>query len=775
VALSIAVGVFAVGAIATSQVVLSRDLAESYLATNPANATIFAVDRFDDDLVETVERIPEIAEAEARRSVMARIQVGPDEWRALRLIAIPDYNQIKIDQIAPEAGAWPPPNNEMLIERGALGLTNAQVGETVLVKAPDGKERPMRIAGLVHDLTAQMFIFDGTAYGFITFDTLEWLGESRDYDELRIVVAGPTDDRAYIQRVADRARDKIEASGREVMFVLVPEPGKHVLDFLIQAIAVIMGALGVLSLLLSGFLVVNTISALLTQQTRQIGMMKAVGARTGQVMQMYLVTVVIFGLLALLIAVPLGVAGAYYFSRYVAGFLNFDVENFRLPAEVLALQVGVGLLVPLIAAFVPILLGVRVTVREAISEYGLGKGHFGTSRIDRLLMRTQWLRLSRPLVLSLRNTFRRKGRLALTLMTLTFAGAIFIAVFSVRASLLDTLDSWLDYFQYDVGVRFDRDYRLERVIREALKTPGIVTAEAWGFYNGRRLRPDDTDSDSIVIFAPPAETKLIKPTLVAGRWLQAEDRNAVVVNTLFLRDEPDVALGHEIILKINGREETWQVVGVVSGGALMATVFVNYPYFAEVAHDVNRAQWVFAISEQHDLAYQTQVARAMERHFEHIGLRVSLVAMMEEERAETEAIFQVIVVMLLLMAVLLAIIGGLGLMGTMSVNVLERTREIGVVRAIGASDGAVQWLFIVEGILIGLLSWLIGSVLAYPIGLLLSSAVGTQFLGTSLHYTFSIGGVVVWLVTVVVLSAVASFLPAWNASRLTVREVLAYE
>jgi putative ABC transport system permease protein len=127
------------------------------------------------------------------------------------------------------------------------------------------------------------------------------------------------------------------------------------------------------------------------------------------------------------------------------------------------------------------------------------------------------------------------------------------------------------------------------------------------------------------------------------------------------------------------------------------------------------------------------------------------------------------------MAVLLAVVGGLGLMGTMSINVLERIREIGVIRAIGASDGAVQQIVIVEGVLIGLLSWLMGVVIALPVSMLLSQVVGELILQDALTYTFSVSGALLWLVIVVTLAALASFLPARNASRLTVREVLAYE
>jgi putative ABC transport system permease protein len=140
-----------------------------------------------------------------------------------------------------------------------------------------------------------------------------------------------------------------------------------------------------------------------------------------------------------------------------------------------------------------------------------------------------------------------------------------------------------------------------------------------------------------------------------------------------------------------------------------------------------------------------------------------------------EVTFSAVIVLALVMAGLLALVGGLGLMGTLSINVLERTREIGVMRAIGASDRSVARIFIVEGVIIGVISWVLGSVLALPLGQTLSVGIGMAFLQAPLRYAFAWSGVAIWLVAVLVLSAVASFLPARNASRLTVRDVLAYE
>ena len=127
------------------------------------------------------------------------------------------------------------------------------------------------------------------------------------------------------------------------------------------------------------------------------------------------------------------------------------------------------------------------------------------------------------------------------------------------------------------------------------------------------------------------------------------------------------------------------------------------------------------------------------------------------------------------MAALLAVVGGLGLMGTMSINVLERTREIGVLRAIGASSRAVLQIVIVEGVLIGVLSWAFGTLLALPLGKFMSDAIGNAFLRAPLSYVFSWTGALVWLGAVIVLGTIASLLPARSATRLSVREVLAYE
>jgi putative ABC transport system permease protein len=691
----------------------------------------------------------------------------------------------------PQSGTWPPAKHEILIERSALLLIEAQSGDTVRIKLANDTVREMQIVGTTHDPVQLPARFDGAPYGYVSFDDLEWLGEAYGFNELHIVVDHPEDkrstprsssvDKVWVQQVIDRVKDKAERAGYAVPVTTTFDPGELPMFDVLQAILALSGVLGILSLFLSVFLVVSTVSALLAQQKRQIGVMKAIGGSTTQIFGMYLVMVVAYGVLALAIAVPLGIVGARALSQLLAGFFNFDLTSMQVPPQALLVQLIVGLVLPALASLPPFLSNLRMSAVEAMSNYGLGRGRFGRSLIDRMLSGTNlWFARQlaiRSLLLSVRNTFRSRGRLALTLITMTLGAATFIGVFSVRASLTQTVSDLIQYMHFDVMISFDRSHRAEKVQGQALGVPGTTRTDTLLQFSAIRVRPDGTESPGMNMFAIHIDdTSLIRsPAISQGRWLLPQDENAVVMDSGLLQKEPDLGLGDEIVFKINGHERPFKIVGISVGSTFASFIYSNYAYVARVSNRVGETDALLVTTLEHDADSQEAGSTALQERFQNLGVGIRSAYTFGSMRSQTEVIFDAIVALLIVMAILMALVGGLGLMGTMSINVLERTREIGVLRAIGAPNRGVAQIFIVEGVAIGVMSWLLGSILAIPIGKGLGLAIGTAIMGVPLTFSYSIFGLWLWLIIVIVLSALASFIPARNASRLTVREVLAYE
>ncbi|NJP05534.1 MAG: FtsX-like permease family protein [Chloroflexaceae bacterium] len=271
----------------------------------------------------------------------------------------------------------------------------------------------------------------------------------------------------------------------------------------------------------------------------------------------------------------------------------------------------------------------------------------------------------------------------------------------------------------------------------------------------------------------PSPLAPIEPRL---RWLLPADENAIVVSANLLNDEPDLAIGDDMVLTINQREISWTIVGAFQGLGNAPIAYANADYFDRKVRQVGETrQILLTIEPSGNSAAQAQVATQVEELFRSRGIRVSDTTTATALRELNERQFNIITLLLTIMALLIALVGGMGLAGTMSINVLERTREIGVMRAIGASDGTVLQLVLVEGLFIGLFSWAIGGLLAFPLSQFLSNQVGQLFTGAPLIYTFSVDGLITWFFGVIFLSVVASGLPARNAIRLTVRDVLAYD
>jgi putative ABC transport system permease protein len=542
---------------------------------------------------------------------------------------------------------------------------------------------------------------------------------------------------------------------------------------------------------LSGFLITSTLQSLLGQQVQQIGIMKSVGARWMQVAGIYMALIFIFGVIAFVVAAPLVQQVSFFVLNMISSYMNFVLQGQRIILPAVILQAVLALGMPQIAAWAPIWKGTRISVQEALSGVSAGspgakKGAHPQSKAAEAAPRqtggiknTFTRVLSRPMLISLRNTFRRKGRLALTLLTLTLGGAIFIATFNVQVSMNKYIDQVSQYFLSDVSVTLDRPYRVAQVQGLLAGVPGVGRVEGWATASCQLLQEDGSAGDRVGLLAPPAGSSLVKPVVTAGRWIQPGDRNAITLSDMFTNRYPDLKVGDTLELQVNGKKTDWKVVGFfrLAGKNGGFTAYTSYDYLSGLTGMSNRAIIYQVVAAQPNLTpeAQDQMAEAIEAKLKTAGMEVSDLTTGSYMSDVAGSGFGILTLVLLFLAILTAMVGSIGLAGTMSMNVMERTREIGVLRAIGASDRTLIKMVLVEGMLIGAISYVLGAVLAFPISKLLSDGISQAIFDAPSTLGFTPLGFGIWLALVIVLSFFASVIPARSASRLTIREVLAYE
>jgi putative ABC transport system permease protein len=758
VVLAIALGISAFAAILSSYAILTRELDQGYLATNPASA-VLRVDSADDDLVKAILQNPEVSDAEPRRTISGQIKAGPVQWRNLVLFVVQDYGNIRVSKLVPEDGAWPPATGEILIERDAFQVAKASIGDAVTVKTANGVEQPLVISGRVHDVGQAQARMENIVYGYINLATLVQLGEEPRLNQINLLVAQNRFDEAHIRRVVGDVEALIKTRGHQVLRVDIPRPGKHPHSDLTGIMLLAMSSFGLFVLVLSGILVINLLTAMMASQIRQIGVMKAIGGTRWQIARIYFVQALFLGIAAVIVSVPLGILGSRALCRSMAVFLNFDINSFAVPFWVYLLVALIGIAAPLIAAAWPIWRGTAAPVRVALSDFGLSQTNFGANAFDRALTRIGGT--FSLVALAIRNSFRRRARLVLTLLTLTAGGLFFLAALNVRSSMINTLDHMFAARKSDLTVSLAKAYEFEKIQKAVSKTSGVTRAEGWftteGSYGDLRIG----------IVALPPDTQLLEFDIIEGRRLMPGETDAIVINNALAGRDPRMRVGDSVTLRIGADEKTWRIVGLAREA--FSPMAVGYIPLTGMVNSLRLAL------DNTDPDSITTLKAELDRNLEQQAVRARAGSTKSESRYGFDQHMLMIYVFLIVTSAIVGGVGGLGLMTTMSLNVLERRREMGVMRALGATPRLVWLMIVSEGIVIGLLSWAIAALLAWPISKAIGDFMVQVMFRSGLDFTFEPLGLVIWLLVSIGLSGLASFLPAWKASRTTVREALAYE
>ena len=775
VVLTIAVGVLAVGMITASNTLMIRQMTLAQSSSQPSNIILGLRGTIDDATVKSLERLPGVDGAQGVANLGLRWKPTLDaNWQSASIVALNDYQRQQFDLVQLRTGRWPS-TGVLAVEFDQAGPYQVPALGGKIYFEVNGRPKPMTIGGTVRDPQQFPPPFGNQVTFYATRDQLVLLGGSRDFSEVKLGI--PSYTKAQAQQTADLVTQRLKKLGVTVGSTTLQDPLRHPVQDIMDGVGLVLIVMAAMSLGLSTILVINTINAVIAQQIPQIGIMKTIGGLSPRIATIYLAGVAVYGVLSLALAVPLGALGADAMARWMLSIINVPAAPFVVLQRSVLYQLGAGLLTPLLSGFYPVLQGVSISVREALNAYGLGQGHYGARLLDRIFGGLR--RLPRMVLLALRNTFRRPGRVLLTQITLVAAGATFMMVISTHYSFNETILQIFRGFGYDVIIGFNQAQRVDKIVPMIEARPDVARVEMWEFLGGKASVPGSSGPGSgydIALRAIPSDTQLFTPVLTGGRNLMPSDGHGLLLNQKLARTM-GLGLGDRITLDLgNSGKSTWTIVGLIFdlAGRNQNTAYLYRDVLNTETNQVGRATVAEIRGTVKTLEAQTAMEQDLRDYFQqqHIGLGFSNTAIKSFNQSNAQ--FSILTTLLLIMTFLIAVVGSFGLSGTLSINVLERRREIGVMRAVGASSADVAFIFVSEGLLLGLISWAV----AVPISLL-AGRYFVEALGTVINfpavYHYSPTGLWIWLAIVFTLSLFASWLPARRATRISVRESLAYE
>lgn len=763
---AVVVALAALGAVLGAYAVLTREMAANYLGTEPAHATLEIRGDITPQLLAAARRHPGVAVAEARDVLQARARVG-DEWRPVLLFAVDAFPATGVSRFLPRQGSAAPEPGSVLLEHTATGVLASQIGGRLVLKTTHGAPREVLVSGLVHDPGLAPAWQERSGYVYLDRATLRQLGEGGTLHELRVRFRDTPETMAAVQAAAESLAQALQRDGHTVLELRVPPPRQHPHQRQMTTVLLLLLAFSVMTLVLAAVLVANTLAALLARQVREMGVMKTLGANTPQLARLYLVLVALVGLAAWLVALPLGLLGTRVFSGAVANLLNLTLTQATPPWWVVALQVAAALSVPLLVAAVPVWSACRVTVREALDRHG-ASGVRLRQRISR------WPQ-------ALRNVLRKPARLGLTLGLLAVGGAMFMSALNVSDSWQATIDKVYQTRHYDVEVRFHEAEPLRW--RERLgQLAGVRQVEAWGYSPAAFARPGKIDVSraypdrghgAFAMMAPPPDTHMVSFPLRVGRWLQNGDTDAVVLNHAAMAQQPQLKIGDRVLLSWAGQARAWRLVGVVEEIGAAGVAYVSQQAFAQASGGERGARMLRLATDAATPEQRAQRIRQIEAALIDGGAGVESVQPLSELRNAMGEHIVILIRALLALALVMAAVGGLGLTSTLGINVLERTRELAVMKTLGATRRRLIGTILGEAQIVSAVSVVLAFLLALPLTWVLDAMIGRLGFVAPLPFVVSPWAVLSWLLGVLLLSAAAAWLPARRAAELPIALALA--
>lgn len=674
-------------------------------------------------------------------------------------------------------GAFPTPGqNEVMIERRMADRYGLAIGDTLVVRllsqlqgepgtAMAVPEATWTISGIVYH---PYVIENGNRSIYALYEDVQTIASTEYYSwiQMRMTDFFLAWEQEYVIKAFIEENTPYEVTGT---WVNDPEHSDYVVEM--EDWISTLRALAIIAMLVSSFLVVTVITTIVIEQKRQIGVMKSMGATRVDNFRIYTGIAVVYGVIGTIPGVLLGIPAAYLLAVKVAPLMGVLIDSFDVSITGVLTGAIMGILMPFFAALLPVLLGTRVTILEAITDFGI-TSRYGYGLAARLI---RILPLPMAMRQALANIYQKKWRLVMTGITLTLAVGAFMAVTGVFISMDDALDDIFATFNTDLGIYPDSSG--EHSHDEVWTLIESSVDELSGIYPSYNRRVE------IVIPLTGGIGELVQSVDVVGFDTRSDAIRLNLQEGSGWQDDPDregIVLAQSVVDTIG--KGVGDTVIVRRDDSLMDVEIIGIEWFL---FDVAFMPWQMVAAldgETEPRAYEvrfegTPSGADVDRKIGAIRemlLQHGVVAYFDNMRAFEDEQADVILTagaVFNIASLVMASVGAVGLLTMLFISVFERQREIGVMRSVGASSGTIVAQFLTEGLMIGGIAWLIGVPLSYGVAMALTNLLPVGEFGFS--YPPIAAGL--GMLGMLIMAGLASFWPSISAARRTVSDILRYQ